>query len=243
MNPKKHQVLLPCLMLLAGILGMGLRLALNTYFLDHRKLLPSAHPLGIGAGLVAAAALALALYFSRKRKGDCVSFPASWSGFLGHLLAALGFLLSLGGRLPTTIAGLGLLWKILGLVSVPCLVAAGCFRLRGKQPFFLLHLIPCVFLVVHAITQYQTWSSDPQLVNYAFPLFGIVCMLFFTFYYSACDAGLPWPRRLVFFALSSIALGLMALPGCGYPWLYLGMSAWALLDFPSQTVSEEGAGE
>lgn len=242
MNPKNHQALLRCLMLLAGILGMGLRLALNTFFLDHRKLLPTAHPLGIGAGLVAAAALALAAYFARKGKGDCV-FPASWSGFLGHLLAALGLLLSLGGKLPATITGLGLLWKILGLVSVPCLVAAGWFRLRGKQPFFLLHLIPCVFLVVHTITQYQTWSSDPQLVNYAFPLFAVVCMLFFTFYYSAYDAGLPWKRRLTFFSLASIALGLMALPGCGYPWLYLGMSAWALLDLPSQRVSEESAGE
>ena len=246
MHPRKHQMILPCVMLLAGILGMVLRLLLNTDCLDQRQLLPAMHPLGMASGLVAVAALALAFCSARKQEkleGDCPDFPGSRLAFLGHLLAALGILLTVAGSVPAATGGLGLVWKALGFVSVPCLAAAGWFRLRGKQPFFLLHLVPSVFLVVHTITQYQIWSSDPQLLNYIFSLFGIICMLFFTFYYSAYDAGLPWRRRLIFFALASVCLGLMALPGCSYPWLYLGITLWALMELPSQTVSKEGDGE
>ena len=68
MQPRKHQTILPCVMLLAGILGMVLRLLLNTDCLDQRQLLPAMHPLGMASGLVAVAALALAFCSARKQE-------------------------------------------------------------------------------------------------------------------------------------------------------------------------------
>ena len=242
MHIRKRQRLLPGQMLLAGVLGMGLRLLLNGYCTDYRLLLPTFHPLGVALGLLTAAALGLALYASikmGKAPEAPEAAPASFQAFWGHLLAALGIGLTLLGSASEMHGSLGLVWKGLACASIPCLIAAGWLRLQGKQPVFLLHLCPCLYLVAHTIGQYQRWSSDPQLLNYIFPLLGIISMVFFAFYHSTFDAGFSWKRRLNFCGLAAICLGIMALPGCSYPWLYLGMVLWALTDLPEPSEVED----
>ena len=235
MNSRRNQKWIPKAALLLGVVGFALRLSLDRFFREESGLFPSAHPLSLGAMAVAIAALALAFYAARNMEdvtGYQESFPASLPGFLGHILAAAGILATVLTAQPGMTGRIALLWKLLGLASVPCLLAAGWLRQRGRQPFFLFHLIPTLFLLFHVISSYQNWSRESQMIDYLFSLLGIGGALLFAFYHSAFDAGLEWRRRLLFFAYAGASLSFAAIPGSPYPWLYLGCGFWALLDRP-----------
>lgn len=235
MYSRRNQKWIPKVALLLGVVGFALRLALDRFFREESGLFPSAHPLNLGAMAVAMAALALAFYAARNME-DAVgyqdSFPASLPAFLGHMLAAAGILATVLTAQSGMTGGMMLLWKLLGFASVPCLMAAGWLRYRGRQPFFLLHLIPTLFLLLHVISNYQNWSRESQMTDYLFSLLGMAGALLFAFYHSAFDTGLEWRRRLMFFAYAGASLSFAAIPGSPYPWLYLGCGFWALLDRP-----------
>ncbi len=236
MFAKKTYNVLPLAAVALGLLGLTLYLAIDIFARDGKGLVVLQHPLGAAAVATMAGSLALSLYASlttAEVKGYDQSFPASRTACLGHVLAAAGILATVLTIRPAMAGNLTPLWRTLGLVSIPCLLAAGLLRREGRKPHFLAHLVPAVFLMVHIVSNYRTWSSESQVINYLFPLFAIVCILLFVFYHSAFDVGLEWRRKLTFFAYATVCLGLAAIPGSGYPWLYLGCSLWALLDQPA----------
>lgn len=235
MYSRRNQKWIPRTAVLLGVAGLGLRMALDRFFRNDSGLFPPTHPLSLAAVGVAAAILALALYASRsmeETQGYCVSFPASLPAFFGHILAAAGILATALTAQPGMAGAVGLLWKLLAFASVPCLLAAGWLRQRGKQPFFLFHLIPTLFLLLHMISSYQAWSRESQILDYLFSLLGTVSALLFALYHSAFDAGLEWRRKLMSSAYAGVGLGIAAIPGSVYPWLCLGCACWALLDRP-----------
>ncbi len=241
MFPRKNQNQVPGLMLLAGILGMLLRL-LAGLCTDQRGLVPRFHPVSLLLFAVTVAASALAVYASWKLpqvEGYEENFPGSLAGGMGQVFAAAGIALTVLLGTCAVQGTLETVWKLLGYASIPCLVAAGWLRVQGKQPFFLLHLCPALFLVIHTVTNYRTWSSNPQPMDYLFSLFGCVSMAFFAFYHSAFDTGLVWRRRLTVCALTAVFLGIVSLPGSGTPWLYAGCALWALLDRPEPSKKGE----
>lgn len=235
MYSKHNKKVPPALALGLGLVGLLARLLLDTFGTDEKGLLIPFHPLGLLLVAAMAGGLILAAYSAwtiQEAEGYQKSFPGSAAGCLGHVLAGAGILLTvvLGkSRMDGTLSAA---WVVLGYLSFPCLLAAGWSRLQGNQPFFLLHLIPTLFLTVHTVSHYRAWSSDPQVLGYVFSLLGIICILFYGFYQSAFDVGLEWRRKLTFFALASVTLGLASVPGSGYPWLYLGLALWALCDRP-----------
>lgn len=236
MHPRRNHKALPPMAVLLGLAGLLIQILLDAYVQDSSGLVTPGHPLEITLFVLAGAVLAAALYAARtmeEAEGYAESFPASLPALFGHILAALGIGYTVLTTRPYMGGNLAFVWQVLGFASVPCLVTAGLFRCRGKQPFFLMHLVPAVFLVVHAVSNYQDWSSEPQLSDYLFTLLGLAGMIFYAFYQSAFDADLQWRRKLSFSAYAAVGLGLMAVPG-NYPWLYLGCSLWALLDRPLQ---------
>lgn len=236
MLAKKPYNVLPLVSVALGLLGLTLYLAMAIFARDGKGLVAAHHPLAVAAVAAMAGSLAFSLYAALTMtdgKGYAQSFPGSNSACLGHGLAGLGIVLTVLTTQPAMAGKLASLWRLLGLVSAPCLMTAGLLRREGKKPSFLTHLVPAVFLMVHIVSNYRAWSSEPQVMNYLFPLFAIVCMLLYVFYHSAFDVGLEWRQKLTFFAYASVCLGLAAIPGSGYPWLYLGCSLWALLDQPA----------
>ena len=130
---------------------------------------------------------------------------------------------------------LGTVWRVLALASVPCLAAAGLARKQGRRPFFLLHMTVCLFLVVHIVNQYRSWSGNPQLQDYAFSLFGQVAMVFFAYYTAAFDVGLGKRRMQLGMGLAAVYLNLTGLSWGDYPLVCLGCLAWAFTDLCALT--------
>ncbi len=217
------------IVLALGNLGMCLRQLLYTLGTDERGLLPKNHPLEIALWLLTAAALIFIALSVRKLDGakdyEDNFFP-SRSAAAGQFLAAAGVCVTVLPNAPLLPGLLGNIWKALGLLSVPCLLAAGVCRYAGKKPFFLLHMVPCLFLVFHIVNHYRLWSSQPQLQNYVFSLFGTMALALFAFYTAAFSADIQRRRMQLFTGLSAIYLCMTGLfPGISL-WLYLGCLAW-----------------
>ena len=155
----------------------------------------------------------------------------SWSGLpaaLGHWAAAVGLLMTL--RLgPVVDAGkMSGLWTVLGCAAVVCLFLAGGMRLLKKKPFFLLHVVFCVFLLLHLVIHTRSWSAIPQTQEYLFALLGAVALAMFSYYTAALEAGCGNSRLLLGTGLAAVYFCLAELAASGYPGLYLGGMLWAL---------------
>lgn len=242
---------LPAAVAILGVLGCLLRGALYKFCLDGKGLLPANHPLELALWALTLAALALIFLSVWKLDGSNRypdNFSPSFPAAAGHILAAAGILLTVLLKRPRMSGVLGGLWQAVGLICVPCLAAAGFARLRGKRPFFLLHMAPCLFLVFHIVNHYRLWSGNPQLQDYIFTLFGTMALMFFGFYNAAFDVGSGRRRMQLGMGLAAVYLCLVNLPDCGYPFLYLGCIAWAItglctLDPKPRQPSEEGEPE
>ena len=222
---------LPAGILLLGAVGFLLRLGLYAVGLDQKGLLPGGHPLETGLWVVTAAALALVIAASWNAKGSDRygdNFGPSLSGALGNILMAAGILLTVLLNQPKMPNLLGSLWKLLGFVSAPCLVAAAFARVQGKQPFFLLHMSACLFLLLHIVNHYQAWSGNPQLQDYLFPLLGTMALVFFGFYTAAFAVGSGRRRMLLGMGLAAVYLCAVSLSSGAYSFLYLGGIVWVL---------------
>ena len=154
-----------------------------------------------------------------------------WSGLpaaLGHWAAAVGLLLTL--RLgPVVDAGkMTGLWTVLGWAAAVCLFLAGGMRLLKKKPFFLLHVVFCVFLLLHLVIHTRYWSAIPQVQEYLFALLGAVALAMFSYYTAALEAGCGNSRLLQGTGLAAVYFCLAELAASGYPGLYLGGMLWAL---------------
>lgn len=224
---------LPALAAILGLLALVLRRMVYMFAMDGRGLLVNGHPLAKALWVLTAAAMTFLAAAVWKLDGSAVyedNFAASRQAMLGHFAAALGVLSTVLTNEPRMPGYLGTVWLVLGYTAPVCLAWAGVERGRGTMPSFLLHLIPCLFLLIHMINHYQMWSADPQVMDYAFMLFGTMALMLFAFYAAAFEAGMGRRRMHLFMGLGAVYLLLAELATGQYPWLYLGGIAWAMTD-------------
>lgn len=229
---------LPKLTAVLGVIGLVLRRLLYAVAVDERNLLPANHPLELLLWVVTAAALVYITVTVWKLDGSnryVDNFGPSFPAAVGHVVMAAGVLLTVLLNVPMLENGIGRIWKVLGFLSAPCLLLAGYGRLQGKRPFFLLHLIPCLFLVFHIVNHYQVWSGNPQLQDYLFTLFGTIALMFFTFYHAAFDVGSGRRRMHLFMGLAALYLCIVDLSFTEYLFLYVGGITWVLTDLCTLT--------
>lgn len=229
-----------------GGIALVLRKLLYAVAVDEKNLIPLNHPLEIGLGIVSAAALLYVAVMAWKLDGSDAyqdNFTPDRAAMAGHTAAAVGIVLTLLTKKPTMPGYLGSIWLVLGYLSPVCLLLAGINRLRGKQPFFALHLLPCLFLVFHIINHYQTWSANPQFQDYVFTLLGTMALMLFAFYTSAFDVDAGRRRMHLFMGHAAVYLLMAELATTQYPWLYLGGIVWALTGLCTLTPVPKPAAE
>lgn len=229
---------LPWLAAGLGVVGFFLRWMLYAVAVDEKGLLPLWHPLEVLLWLVTAAAVVLILVKVWKLDGSARyedNFAPSRAAAVGHFAAAAGILLTVLFYDVKMDGALAAAWKVMGILAAPGLALAGLCRIQGKRPFFLLHLSACLFLVLHIVNHYQTWSGNPQLQDYVFTMFGAITLMLYAFYHAAFDVGSGKRRMQLSMGLLAVYLCCVALSGGEYPLLYLGGIFWAMTDLCSFT--------
>ena len=139
------------------------------------------------------------------------------------------------GRASYGVVGMG----GIAMKRILCLLLAGISRALGKRPFFLLHVVVCLYFLLHIVNHYQLWSSQPQMQDYIFSLLGVMALMFFSFYTAALEADCGNDRMLFGMGLSAIYLCCAELARSSCPWLYLGGLVWVLTDLCSMRKCEQ----
>lgn len=223
--------LLPAAALGLGGIALVLRRMLYAVAVDHKGLLLSNHPLEL-ALLVLTAVMAAVIFLGVRKLDGSVryedNFSASRLAGAGHLMAMLVILRTALLSTPAMSGYLGLLWKLLGYLAPVCLLLAGNVRRQGRQPFFLLYLIPSLFYVLHVVNHYQLWCSNPQLQDYVFTLFATLALAMVGYYNAAFAVGLGNRRMMLAAGLAAVYLCLAELAVSEEPLLYFGSMLWAL---------------
>lgn len=231
-NLKKVEYL-PLTVLAFGILGLALRRLLYAFAVDEKNLLVSGHPLETALWAVVLAGVAVIVLFVRKLDGSNAyedNFGPSAVAALGHFLMGYSILMLVLLDEPGMPGRIGTVWQVMGFVTAPALVWAGFCRLKGKKPFFLIHGLTSVFLLLHVVTHYQHWSGNPQLQDYVFDLFAAVMLMLFSYYAAAFEAGMGKRRMQLATGLLALLLCGVSLSGTEFPGLYVSGSVWAAAD-------------
>ena len=227
---------LPLFMAGLGVVGFCLRKGLYAVALDHKNLLLAGHPLQWLLFLVTAAAIALVVIYGMAKEQSKLLWESKLTA-AGCLVLAVGILVSL---LPEGFAagGLSRLRFLLGLLAAAAMVAAGVQSFLGKPAFFLLPGLVCIFCAVHMLSCYQSWSSNPQILDYLYTLLSSVGLMLFAYQRSALAADCGSEKLAKLFGCITLFCGLTALSGTEYPWLCLAGSIWAFTGLLSRPAEE-----
>lgn len=224
MNQSKLAARLPGIVLALGVVCMILRWLLYRVNLDSCLLLTPGHPLEFLVWLLTIGVTILVFAVGLKMRDPSAfeeNFFPSPVGCIGCCTAAFLICYTVLST-PAGIPGApGLLWKVLGVLSVPTLMAAGYGRLTRKHFLYLFFVVPSLFFLFHIITHYRAWSSETQLQTYFFPLFAAVMLTFFLFYTAAFAVDLKYRRQQIITGLLGTFLYLVDLSRTEYPWLCL----------------------
>lgn len=241
MNTRKKSRWMAFAVLLFGIIASGLRRQLYLTAVDHKGLLLRVTPMEIVLLLLTAGVLGLLLLSLGKNDGTGRYEDYRWSrvsAALGHVVMAAGIRYAVLTGVPSETGYLGIVWQWLGMAAPVCLLLAGIVRLFDRKPFFLLHVIPCLFLLAQIVNNYQIWSSDPQMQDYLFALLATLALALFGYYMAAFEADCGNERMLRFTGLAAVFLCLTELGWSSAPLLYLGGAFWALTGMCSVVPAE-----
>lgn len=228
--PKLEPKFLKRLFPVCGALGLLLRLLLTATGTDDKGLIVTHHPAMIGLWLLTAAAAAL-LIGTRPIRGPVSfrsSFPGSPMAAAGCALAAVSALTAAVRHFRAGPAGSHvflikvtfLLQGILMVLATAAFVLLALCRLRGRKPPMLLHAAVCVYFALQMLGLYQTWSFDPQLVDYCFQLFACIALTMMAYQLASFDIGKgnhrlvwTWGLAAVYLCCLSVTDGLFFLTG------------------------------
>ena len=237
LNPSVLPVFTP----IAGAVGLALRAWLVLAGTDEKGLLVTTHPAHILVFVLTALVLAV-VFLCVQPLGPVKRYPELFpNGVIsgaGCIAAAVGILWvslrerSLRSDSVTTVC------LVLGILAAVCLVLVAICRIRQNRPAFWFHGVITLFLMLHLISQYRLWSSEPQLQVYFFPLLSSVFLMLTAYYSAVLDAKKSSRRWFVF--CNQSALFFCCVSVWSESWLfYLTMAFWMFTGLCSLHVPED----
>lgn len=218
---------LPVQVLVLGAAAAAVRGLLYLAAVDEKNLLTRGHPLSwllwalcaAAAVLIAAAVPALkgSNRYAHNFRGHAGAAAGCWAFALGILLSVLnGDILSQAALLLP-----------IGILAAAGLGWAGYDRMRGKQPNVLTYAALCLYLSLHIVSRYQSWSSNPQALDWVFSLLAAAALALSAYHQSCFCADSGHRRLLLGTELSALFLCCAALPCTDHFALYLCGGIWA----------------
>ena len=220
---------LPLLTVLPGMLLLLCRIWLQMKGIDEKGLYISGHIADtisyilLGVGVLGIWLCVRNIPDNAKPK---VLFSPSLLGAMGCLAGGVGILLTGIMEKPVQKDMVWLLSLLAGCIACVCLTVAGFWRLKGRKTNYLLHCAVTVYFVMHLVSRYRAWSSEPQLQIFFFPLLAGVFLTLASYQRTCLDADQGSRRAFAFFQLSAL---LCCLASVSHDPLFYGcMVLWTL---------------
>jgi len=220
---------LPLMTVIAGGIGLLLRVWLLTGGVDESGLIKPWYPAEILLWVLTAGVLGVLIWQCRRLTGANrfrYNFPASLPGAVGTWAGAAGIALVSATGLLTGGDSMHMLASLMGLLAVPVLIYLGQCRREGRPASVLFNGYVCIYLLIYLVCQYRKWSSDPQLLNYCFQLLSIVCLTLALYHRAAFDVRMGSRKMLALTHLGCLYFSLIAIPGSANWLLFLCIALW-----------------
>ena len=227
---------LPLWVLLAGGLGLLLRVWLMASGIDQKGFILTGHFAAIALFLLVIAVVAVLFWLTKdllEATKYSFNFPASRVSGYGSFVAAAGIFICSFIEIFTASDAFETVVAVLGMASTLLLFLNGYHRLRGTAPSVLIHIGICVFLMVRLICYYRHWSSDPQILDYCFQLVATACLMLASYQRASFDADNGDRRPYAFFSLATIFFSCLSLIGWDNVLFFLAVIAWQVTDLCS----------
>ena len=231
LKPSKYNRL-PLWILLAGLLGLGLRYWLLKTGIDEKGLFIADHPADTLSYILTAVVLAClgiwCLGVVRTPSYDRLFHPSAMP-WVGAIIGCAGILATDVYELLQLKDIVSLLCFLAGIGACGCLLYTGFCRLKGRHPKILFRSIVTVYCMIHLVSQYRLWSALSQVQLYFFPVLASVFLMLATYQHTSMDAGFANAGQYIFTTMASAFFCFMAVPATG-GLFYLAMALWLLLD-------------
>lgn len=138
---------------------------------------------------------------------------------------------SVGAEVPGT--AVDTVTGIFGLVAGLCLLLSVAHRCMGKQPFFAINGLICLYLAVRLFDCCQLWSNEPQVGLVVFPFLASTTLMLAVYHRVCFDVDLGKRQWAAFWSLLSVYFCVIAIFSNIEP-LFYGMCAlWRMADLCS----------
>ena len=224
---KRHFNSLPIILssVVAGLIGLGLQIWLQTTGIDADGLIISGHiapPLLMGLSICM---ILVAFYLSTGVPKDmhyCDLANTRKISAAGSLAGAAGILLTVLQGSPNP------------FVSFLCFASAAVLLLqvyvqKNKKLRFWSSCGVAIFILALALAQYPSWCVNTQLHEYAYPLLACLSLLLAAYHRTEGELGIFHTRRIIFFHMLGIYFGLVSAAG-ELSFLTAGLALWCASD-------------
>lgn len=227
---------LPALTMAAGGIGLLLRVWLLKSGVDAMGFLILSHPAHILLWIVVAIVMAGLVLLTKdlvEASKYTFNFPASSLSSWGLYIAAFGIGFGSFVDVFSVATGMDLLLTVMGLVTALMLVLSGYARRRGNTASMMSHIVISIYLVIRLITLYRAWNSDPQILDYCFPLLAISFLMLATYHRASFDVNSGKRRPYAFCSLAAIFFSYLSLIGSENILFFMSVAVWLTTDLCS----------
>lgn len=224
--------LLPWLAPVLGVLGMAAMWAVTAFGTDDKGLILPFHISVIAVWLITAAmvgGILFLLWDMEDTNGYRRLFPDSRMAAVGTLAAAIGILATVVESLTAMNEPVRLVSGLLKIVAGIALIYLAWCRWKNVRGSFLAWAAVTAYMLLRIMFEYRSWSTQPELLRYLFPLLASVCMVLAVYHRTAFGVKMGSRKQFLFFTQFGAYCCLLALPVAPAPF-YLGMAVWALTD-------------
>ncbi len=161
------------------------------------------------------------------------NYPASPISAFGAGLAAVAAVLTVPALFQVKDNAFTLVAGCVGVLAAVGMGYVAYCRFKGLKPNFAAHFAMCLYLAMRMFNCCRTWSNEPQLGVFVFPLVTMICAMLAAFQLACIDAGIGKRRTCLVWCLMGMYCAMAALPG-GEDVVFNGCIAlWLLTNLPS----------
>lgn len=110
-------------------------------------------------------------------------------------------------------SGAGRYIAIFGAISALALVRAAALRWKGETPSAAWFVPVILYYFATLFYDYRRWMHDPEILDYCFLLFALLCFLFAFYHFGAFSFQRGNRRSLLFFSMAGVYFGAVSLAG------------------------------
>ena len=226
---------LPWFSLGAGLLGLLLRFWLQRTGIDFLGLFEDGHPATILMFVLTALTLPVLLLCARPLKdglGYRKLFAPSLPNLIGCIIGAGGILVADLTELSQRTDLVSIVTFFVGILAAVGIVCSGICRLRGWHMTFLWRCATIAYFTLHLLSQYRSWSSEPQLMKYFFPLLASISLMLCSYFRAVLDVEQKSRRWYVFTNQTALFFCFLSVIGENV-FFYLPMGIWTATELCS----------